>query len=292
MRSLVFGVASFFLFLGCTGHAPEDSADTERASFALTGAKDPGALIAVTMSSTVGILLDELPASQRSRVARTMLAKPQSFWTARAVRQAEHTYYRLIYRDFFYASGSGDTGTREMMPITQKDRWAITLAGPPRRATVQGHDAVVMDYTLATTVLTPPEQPAVVEPHLGRIGGTWDEPFQLPLDPELVFQRTGYACIDEDGYPPNTADGENAAFMFDQTCAVETIGQQSCHYTLPLPTESCADALVRHVGRVDTNLHFARIPWDCARADAARVGTTTQPTPATHRPRSSAAEAR
>ena len=32
------------------------------------------------------------------------------------------------------------------------------------------------------------------------MGSTWDEPFILPIDPELLFQRTGFACMDEDSF--------------------------------------------------------------------------------------------
>ena len=249
-----------------------------RTTLATADPPDPGALVAVTFNSTVGVVLDEIPVSQRTRVANQFLRQPGSFWLPRAKKQIEHTYYRLIYRDFYYASGNGDTGTREMMPITQPELWNLSLGGVATRVTYQGHDAVVIDYSMTTTVLTKEDQPRIVEPHLGKVGGTWDEPFHLPLDPELVLQRTGLACIDESGYPPSTFDTENEAFLFDQECEVETPGQLSCHLTLPLPTESCMDSLVAHIGRVDTLMHFERLAWNAALANQVRVGAYTQPT--------------
>ena len=47
-------------------------------------AKDPGAILDVSMSSQVGVLLDEVPMSIRDRVAATLIAEPPDFWTARA----------------------------------------------------------------------------------------------------------------------------------------------------------------------------------------------------------------
>jgi hypothetical protein len=241
-------------------------------------ASDPGALVAVTINSSVGVLLDEIPVSQRTRQANLMIAKPASFWVARAKRQIEHTGYRLIYRNFYYGGFGGQFqgGSREMMPLPQPELWAVTLNGEPVRTTIQGHDVVVISYSMRTTVLTLEDHPAKVEPRLSHVGGTWDEPFSLPLDPELTFQRTGYACIDEEGYPPNTVDAENAPALFDNLCEA---GANFCHVTQPAPTESCADALVRAIGRVDVPLHFERIAWNAAIANQFRTGTYTQPTP-------------
>jgi len=282
MRSLVgvLAMTTTAALGGCVATSDEASVGQplETTAAATAQPPDPGALVRVSVNSTVGVVLDEIPASQRTRVANQFLAKPSSFWLARAKKQIEHTYYRLIYRDFYYGSGNGETGTREMMPITQPELWNMALGGAATRVTYQGHDAVVINYSMNTTVLTKEDHPKLVEPNLGRVGGTWDEPFNLPLDPELVFQRTGLACMDEDGYPPSTVDTENEAFLFDQTCTVETLGHQGCHWTLPLPTENCMDSLVAHIGRVDIPMHFERIPWNAAIANQVRVGSYTQPT--------------
>ena len=42
-------------------------------------AADPGALVDVSMDSRVGVLLDEVPAKMRDRVAAAMRAQPASF---------------------------------------------------------------------------------------------------------------------------------------------------------------------------------------------------------------------
>jgi len=230
----------------------------------------PGALIKVRMKSTVGVVLDEVPAAMRDAVAASYLQMPTTFWQDRAKMQLEHAIYRLTYRGFFYDTPKGP------LPLPPVRLWSVVLeARGAQRGTFQGHDAVLIPYDFTTTILTDVESPAQAEPKLSGVGGVWHEPFQLPLDPEFLLQRTGLACIDEDGFPPNTADSENARFLFDHTCDVETPETAICHLTAPLPTESCTQALKKHVGRVDTQMHFERRPWDAGLADQVRIGTPT-----------------
>ena len=235
-----------------------------------TAATAPGALIKLQMSSKVGVLLDEIPAgSLREAAATDALAQPASFWRERAERQIRLTNYRLVFRGDFYTKARGP------LPLPPKPVWTIDTE-PARRATLGGHDLVLVDYDFATYILTDSASPKNVEPKLGKVGGKWDEPFQFPVDPELMLQRTGYACMDEDEYPVPSVFEENAYYFYDQTCEVETLATQGCHFT-EFPTESCADAVARHVGRIDTKLHFTRVPWDAALADTVRVGTITNP---------------
>ena len=227
-------------------------------------AGDPGALVDATMTSQVGVVLDEVPMSIRDRVAQTLAARPAAFWQARAVSQAKLTTFRLVFRRNYYM-------TKDSLPLPQPAQWTITLGGAPKRAMVNGHDAVVVDYTLATTLLTTADSPGNSEPALAAAGGTWDEPFIFPLDPELVFQRTGYACMDESEFPQHSVDSEEVDAFYDQTCSVEgMMTHTGCHYS-SLPQVSCPDALTAKVGQVSTNLHFERKPWSQAAADMART---------------------
>jgi hypothetical protein len=232
-----------------------------------------GALIEVSTASQVGVVLDEIPEAWREPLAAFYLAQPAEFWTARAVRQLQHTSYRLTYRAFYYDESEG----KQMLALPPRQLWNIEIAGdgPRRETTADGHDAVLVDYTLATTLLSDAVTPGESEPALGAIGGVWSEPFSLPLDPEFVFQRTGYACIDEDGYPLGTADSENVPQVYDDFCEVETPDEPSCHLT-QYPTESCLEALERAIGRVDIELAFERVPYTPEAADAVRVGSPTQ----------------
>lgn len=234
--------------------------------------KDPGALVHTSMKSQVGVLLDELPAELRDRAAQGLLAKPASFWEERAKTQIALTLYRLVFRQYFYDEGEG----KQQLPLPPREAWSITLdAAGAQRTMVDGHDVVAVGFTYEGTLLSDADSPAKAEPALAKVGGTWDEPFFLPVDPELLFQRTGYACMDEDEFPPNSVDGENVATFYDQEC---TVAPPDCHLTKPLPLEDCTGAIKNHVGHVDTQVHFERLAWDAKKADAARVEQVTNET--------------
>lgn len=244
MRRLLLTAAATCLFQACKGEEE---------------AVDPGALVDVDMSSTVGVLLDEVPEAHRDRAAEQYLAEDAEFWKERAHLQIETTLYRLVYRNFFY----DDAG---QLPLPPKEIWEVTV-GAPRRATIDGHDLVVVDYTLHSTLLTPYKQPALAEPKLAKAGGVWVEPFLLPADPELLLERTGYACMDEADFPPNSVDTENARAFYDDLCE----GDTGCHIT-ELPTVDCRTAVADAIGGVSTSVRFERLPWDAKKADEVRVG--------------------
>jgi hypothetical protein len=232
--------------------------------------QDPGSLVRTTMQSNVGVVLDELPASMRSRVAASLVAKPASFWKDRAATQLRLTVYRLVFRQFFYSA------SRSALPLPPEPTWNITLTAPPTRRVVDGHDVVSVPYQFSSTLLSGVGEPGVSEPQLAKIGGTWDEPFILPIDPELVFQRTGYACMDEDSFPFNSVDSEEVDSFYDQTAVVErTLGNVGQSHFTRQPTESCVQALQNHVGSVVTSMHFERLPWSNAVANQVRFGPVT-----------------
>jgi len=237
----------------------------------------PGALVSASMDSTVGVVLDEIPMSMRDRVAASLIAKPKDYWIARARSQINMTKYRLAFRPGYYPKEQN----KLQLPLPPDVQWNIALrtddkgSTTPRRSMVDGHDAVLVNYALTSTLLSTPDSPAITEPALAEVGGTWDEPFTFPIDPELLFQRTRYACMDEIGFPPNSVDAEETAVFYDHTCDVQaTPDLMACHFT-ELPTLSCVDALTQKVGKVDANVHFERLAWDAALADRVRVGQIT-----------------
>jgi hypothetical protein len=245
MRGRAF--LSVVVYLGLTSCSrPEPSAD-------------PGALINLSMASTVGVLLDELPAADRERVATSVLAESEQFWRARAIMQIEATYYRLVYRNW-YVEGAGQ------LPPPPRELWEIEL-GEPERRMIDGHDLVVVDYEWRSTLLSAEPQAGLAEPLLGEIGGVYDELFVLPVEPELLLERTGYACMNEGEYPPNSVDTENARSLYDDTCVA---GLGGCHVTED-PGVSCIEALEANVGSVAVAMRFERVPWDSVRADEVRV---------------------
>jgi hypothetical protein len=208
---------------------------------------EPGALVRVSMSSQVGVLLDEIPAQMRECVAQALLDQPDEDWLARARRQVQLTRLRLNFRD------SNEPG-KGQLPLTQPDLWSIVLdeAGPQRR-TVQGHELIMVDYTFSTTVLSDPESVARSEPALADAGGVWEEYFLLPADPDLLLQRTGRACLNTAGFPPNSVDSENAGHFFDYD------------------RQNCFEVLAGRVGAIETRMRFQRVSWNAALADRVRT---------------------
>jgi len=236
------------------------------------GSADPGALIHVTATSRVGVLLDEVPKSIRERVASALLAKPDSFYEARARRQLSLSTYRLNFRAAFYEEGSNKNQLPLPPPEVQTIRFLAQKGKTAYRASVEGHDYVLADYELDTTVVTDLESPGISEPALSEVFGTWQENFVFPVDPELLVQRTGFACMDEAEFPPNSVDTEDVEFFYDQECDVEPgLSTEGCHLT-KLADLSCVDALSAEVGKVETAMLFERVPWDSEVANGARVG--------------------
>jgi lysyl oxidase len=227
-----------------------------------------GALIGVSFEGQVGVLLDELPAELRDRAVAQLIAEPETFWTARAKAQIALAGYRLVYRDFFY----DEEEAKGQLPPPPRSLWQVELLSAPQRVDVEGHDLLVVDYRYTSTLLTSADSAAEAEPALAEPGGRWEEDFVLPLDPELLLQRTGYACMDESEFPPGSVDGENVATFYDQECEG---GESDCHVTEEVD-EDCRSALDRAVGALQKAMVFERLAWDPALADAVRVEEVTQ----------------
>ena len=275
---LASGVASLSALTapGCDPGGPSPSSSSSGAG---GNTDDPGALIQVSAASQVGVVLDEIPAAMRDKVAASLQAKDEKFWIERARAQINMTKYRLVFRTYYYVEGN-----RMQLPLPPDGKWEIAIkpdamgSKKPRRAMIGTHDVVLVDYTFNSTLLTSLDSPGIAEPELARVGGAWDEPFVFPIDPELLFQRTGYACMDEVGFPPNSVDSEETAVFYDQECVAQGApSKTTCHQTA-LPAESCLDALDSSVGKVELKMHYARVAWDSALADKARFGDVTNDT--------------
>jgi len=234
-----------------------------------------GALTQMTSNATVGVLLDEIPAGPlREAAAANALAESSDFWIARAKDQVRLMSYRLIFRSGFHKTSSG-TSSDSFGPLPlppQRDKWQVTLNGAARRdTTINGHDMVVVDYTFSSVLVTDAASPGLVDPNLPVIGGSTSEKINLPADPELLFERTGYACMDENEFPPGSVFEENTWYFYDDTCTTDP-STSLCHVTV-LPKQTCRDALVSGPGRVPTTITFTRIAYDSATANSYRVGT-------------------
>ena len=245
------------------------------ASPAQTSQSSPaGALIQITSSSTVGILLDEIPAGPlREAAAANALAEPNDFWIVRAKDQVRLMSYRLIFRSgFHHASNGAKPVSYGPLPLPpQRDEWNVTLNSAARRdSTINGHDMVVVDYTFSSVIVTDSVSPGLVDPNLPVIGGSTSEKIDLPADPELLLERTGYACMDENEFPPGSVFEENTWYFYDDTCTTNP-SASLCHVTV-LPNQTCRSALVNGPGRVPTTITFTRIPYDSTTASEYRVG--------------------
>lgn len=231
-------------------------------------AEAEGALIALSLEGRVGVLLDELPAELRDRAVEQLGNERNFFWRERAQEQLRLAHYRLVLRNYFYDEEEG----KGKLPLPPESVWQIELTSNPARSDVDGHDLVLVDYRFTSTLLTGVDDVVAAEPALAATGGRWTEDFLFPLDPELLFQRTGYACADEEQFPPGSVDGENIGTLYDQECEG---GDSACHVTESVD-EDCIAALERAVGTVASPLVFERLAWDAALADSVRVEAVTQ----------------
>jgi hypothetical protein len=249
-----------FAAAACTETANEPELATTSSS------STSGALVKMHMHATTGVLLDDLPkGTLRDAAATEALARNTQFWIDKATRQARLTYYKLVFRGQYYAKG-----TKGPLPLPPKDVWHVTLTSSPVRGIQDGHDYVSVAYDFDTYIVTDDASPAAVEPKLAKIGGTWTEPFVLPIDPDLLLERTGYACMDENEYPAGSVFEENTWYFYDNTCKVETPATSSCHIT-QFPGQACTDSLTT-VGRIQPQMVFTRVAYDTTLAAQYRSG--------------------
>ncbi len=234
-----------------------------------------GALVNLTMSSQVGVLLDEIPKTQRDMVADNILIEPEDYWKHRAKEQVKLMDYRLVFRDSYYPD---DNGSKGALPLPAEEIWNIKLVGQPMRTNVDDHDYVLTNYTFESTILTDIDSPGRSESALESIGGKLEEPFVLPIDPTLIFQRTEFACMSENQFPPNSVDAEEVDTFFEYEVDTSGILSIEDSHQAIMPDLSCVDSMVSKIGTVNTSLIFQRIPWDPKIGDSVRVGEITNPT--------------
>ncbi|KAI8810250.1 hypothetical protein BJ742DRAFT_801150 [Cladochytrium replicatum] len=241
------------LILLITAACVQSAPITERSS-------DPGDLVKVTLDeSKVGILLDEFPKTERDRVASIFLSKPEGWWIKRARFQFGHTYYKLAFTTSYYED-------RQQMCLPM-DEGAVDfkLTSKPARETIEGHDYVAVTYSVLTHVVASPGSAETSVPELATVGGKANITFSLPLDPYVLQQRTGNACMDEAGFPANSLDPESTRVYFDDTCTKDAYDPKqpctTCHCTSEAEYD-CAEALQKFVGASDVILWYERVAWN------------------------------
>ncbi|CAF3803803.1 unnamed protein product [Adineta steineri] len=179
---------------------------------------------------------------------------------------------RLVFRPGYFRN-TQPPQYRGTLSLTLEQFWRITFLGPPRSVMIDSHYLIVRDFTFHVTLITDSVSVMKSDDRLGTIGGSFLQNYTLPVDPMLLLQRTGSACMSEDGWPPNSITPETTEYFYDDTCGVEepqaphVVGCQQCHCTHPLPTMSCVKALEMFVGRVNVSLNFTRIRYNKTIAD-------------------------
>lgn len=89
-----------------------------------------------------------------------------------------------------------------------------------------------VELELTTMLLTPYDFRGLTEPALSDIGVSGGA-VRVTLEPELLLKRTGYACMDESEFPPNSVDAENTFYDHECQAALEEdeVFNSNCHIT-------------------------------------------------------------
>jgi hypothetical protein len=230
-----------------------------------------GALLGVTITGQIGVLLDEFPSDVRSRGASAALGRSDTYWREAVIRQLWLTSYRLIFRPYYYSfNGQGEPNAMQL-PIPM-DQLSITFTSAATRAPLQGHDVVSRSYVVSTYIVTDKVSVVRADSSFGGTGsGHVDENFVLPIDPYLIYQRTHFDCMDEGGFPVGSLDAENPEYYFDDSCTPEAPYNPAngpcigCH-CMGASTKSCVDSLKDNIGQASIKISYRKLPWDEALA--------------------------
>lgn len=215
----------------------------------------PRAMVSVDTQSIAGVLFDEIPQDART-MAKTLLdQKDDNYWKQIATEQLQLTQVKLVFRPTYYTDIQPPT-KRGTLSLTLPEFFDIQFTTQPYFSITDGHLLYVRNYTFHNILITNIPSISESDDRLAEIGGSMIETFVLPVDPFLILQRTGFACMDEVTWPPLSVDPETTEYFYDDTCDVEKpqdaniTGCQQCHCTYPLPTLSCVDAVTTYIGHV------------------------------------------
>ena len=140
-----------------------------------------------TNKATVGVLLDEIPSMSKSTAESFFKSKSDAWWKSRINKQVFYSQFRLVFRNVYYP----DLVVNQLI-VPNITQWTITM-GPSTKRVINGHVLIVRDYSFTTYILGPFGNAITSDPRLGVIGNSISEVFNLPVDPQLLLQRTGYA---------------------------------------------------------------------------------------------------
>ena len=177
-------------------------------------AKKPrGALLEVKFKGKIGYNLDEIPLyalDSTKDYIKNIVTEDE--WETRVRLQIFATNYRQVFLMFYFQQ-------QLLIPPTQV--WHIHFENEPYEETIQGHSYISRSYSYYSVAVGREDSLNAPGAPLNKVGGEWSDIYSLPVDPEHLFQRTGYACVNEASYSLDTVTSENILGYYDQRCNVE-----------------------------------------------------------------------
>ena len=238
-----------------------------------------GALISVHFKGEIGFLLDEIPDVALQNAKDYILRRVSlSNWKKRVITQIKMTLAKQTSR-----SVNGINNNKQLT-IPPQEKWNIKFTSAPLMKSIQNHSYISRSYTFYSVLVTRKDSVYQSEPSLVPIGGVYTQTYPLPIDPNDIFQRTGYACMNEAAFSLQTVTSSNGYYFFDSDCDDETYipianrtynsSLKNCHWT-SFPNVSCIHELKNKVGFTDTTYFWTRLPWSNDLASKWRYGRLT-----------------
>lgn len=172
-----------------------------------------GALLEVKFKGKIGYNLDEIPSyalDSTKDYIKNNVTKEQ--WETRVRLQIYATIYRQVYLMAYF---------EQQLTIPPTQVWRIHFEDEPFEETIQGHSYISRCYSYYSVAVGKEDTLNAPGGPLNEIGGEWSDIYLLPVDPEHLFQRIGYACANEASYSLDTVNSENILGYYDQRCNVE-----------------------------------------------------------------------
>jgi hypothetical protein len=248
--------------------------------YSICFSRPKGALITTKFAAKVGFLIDEtLHLDGLNKRTEFFIRNKVSDdeWKQLAIHQIRYTIYRQVFRRLFIG--------RYQLTLPPLEKWKITLidSGPTKQV-IQGHSYLLRNYQFESVLVTRADDIYKSEKILTEVNGSFTESFMVPMDPQHMLQRTGYACADESGFTKDTVDSQNMWSFFDAACGAEPILTSAnytydkisvrCHLTT-FPNQSCSQVLEKNVGYTFLKITWKRIAWSNLIANKWRYGTIT-----------------
>jgi hypothetical protein len=202
-----------------------------------------GALVSVGFTGLVGFNLDEIPSYLMDESLDFIFNKVNDAqWKQRAIMQISATTNFQVF------------GSERQLTIPPKPLWQIELTSEAFKIKIENHQYVARMYHFNSMLVGPANGLNASQPMLTEIGGTFIQSFTVPIDPEHLLQRTGFAC----SFNSPTVNSENILNTFNQNAP------------------ECIQTLIEKVGHTNLDIVWQRIEWDENIANVWRYGEISQ----------------